>query len=75
MPDITPPPRPDPQIFLIGFNRSGGAWFKTVFEAAGLTWRHDRTGELAVDLAHAEATGRVPFEPWPRLGGISGLER
>lgn len=67
--------RPNPQVFLIGYNRSGGPWFRAVFEAAGLNFRHDKTGDLATDLAYSEAVGRVPFQRWPRLQGISGLER
>jgi hypothetical protein len=67
--------RPVSRIFLIGFNRCGGAWFRDVFQAAGLRWRHDRTGDLAADIAWHRAAGTRPMERWPRLVGLSGLQR
>lgn len=67
--------RPVSRIFLIGFNRCGGAWFRDVFQAAGLRWRHDRTGDLAADIAWHRAAGTRPLERWPRLVGLSGLQR
>lgn len=63
------------KIFLIGFNCSGGEWFKQIFSDAGLNWRHDRTGDLAINLAWHQARGTRPFDTWPQLQGISGLER
>ncbi|HKL68979.1 glycosyl transferase family 90 [Salibaculum sp.] len=66
---------PVSRIFLIGFNRCGGAWFRDAFQAAGVRWRHDRTGELAADIAWHAAAGTRPLERWPRLVGISGLQR
>jgi hypothetical protein len=63
------------RIFLIGFNRCGGAWFRDVFQAAGLRWRHDRTGDLAADIAWHAAQGTRPLDRWPRLVGVSGLQR
>ncbi len=63
------------KIFLVGFNRSGGEWFRDVFQAAGLRWRHDRTGELAANIAWHALDDSRPLDRWPRLQGVSGLQR